>query len=66
MVLAHWPVNAFAASACCCIGMVTNVIATTPNIPSAATMAKIASDELFMLALYELSYTFYAFTLVFT
>jgi hypothetical protein len=36
-----------AASACCiCKGIVTNVIATTPNIASAATIAIIAIEVL--------------------
>ncbi len=32
-----------AASACCSMGMVANVIATTPNIASADTIATIAN-----------------------
>jgi hypothetical protein len=43
------------ASACCCSGMVTNVIATTPNNASAATMAIIAIDVFVVVVVISLS-----------
>ena len=49
MALAHCPVTDFAASACCSCGIVTTVIATTPNNASAAILAIIAIDVLVVL-----------------
>jgi hypothetical protein len=42
-----------AASACCCIGMVTTVIATTPSNVRAATIAIIAIEIVVILSFSE-------------